>query len=100
MRTCSIHDALAPGSMSFDGFGEFIGRRDEPVGFTEVLSRVAKALKIGNKEQRRLTSGPPVSGKLSPPPKCKNQTGDWNLDPVVRLNPEWSAWPLETIAAA
>ena len=54
MRAYSIHNALTPGSMSFGGYGEYIGRRDEPVGFAEALSRFAKALKIGSKEQRGL----------------------------------------------
>ena len=54
MRAYSIHNALTPGSMSFGGYGEFIGRRDEPVGFSEALSRFGKALKIGGKEQRGL----------------------------------------------
>ena len=40
--------------MSFGGYGEYIGRRDELVGFAEALSRFGKALKIGSKEQRGL----------------------------------------------
>ena len=46
MRAYKLHDMLTPPGMTFGDYGDFLGRSESAVGFSEAFERFSKTLKI------------------------------------------------------